>query len=117
MCLNFALIPHLIQGVCNLLYMVKAEFQRVLKSSIHNAYAHIQKNYPKFLSEAKVIERQDYLFTAAVTTKNCVICASALNYFRHYKSRAELAQAIKVYFNQKINKIITVNQPSRIVLK
>lgn len=245
-----ALISHLIRGVCILLYMIKAEAQRVLKSPIPNAYARIEKNYPKFLPEAKnkheliqlkmqlddfyrlavgariyvvqyqpqniseaflqscfepqlaskelkktdvdhkqcrelhtIIEQQATanLIVKKQTTKPVIIIfqsdlpvtysfegttsrvrmiflsghnytqiqdsrfthvesarsnrapglpfysnsyneelcdmfkRSKINYFRNHKSRAELEQAVKVDFNQQIYKIITVNQPSRII--
>lgn len=249
---DVTLISHLIWGVFILLCIINAEDQRVRKSPIPNAYAHIQKNYPKFLPEVKneheliqlkmqlddfyhlavgariyvvqyqpqniseaflqscfepqlaskelkktdvdhkqcrklhtiikqqattnlIIKKQttkpviiifqsdlpvtysfegttsrvrmiflsghsytqiqDSRFTHVESARSnktpglpfysnsyseelCDMCTrSTINYFRNHKSRAELEQAVKVYFNQPLYKIITIHQLSRVILK
>lgn len=50
--------------------------------------------------------------------KYCDMCATtSIAYFKNHKTEAELKLAIYAYFNQPLYKIITVHEPSRIVLK
>ena len=51
-------------------------------------------------------------------SKMCDMCTkTSIGYFRNHKSEAELTQAVLAYFNQPLYKVITVHEPSRIVLK
>ncbi len=50
--------------------------------------------------------------------ERCDMCAkTSISYFKNHKDVTQLKQAIQAYFNQPLYKVITIHEPSRIVLK